>query len=131
MRVRLALGILGLVVLGGPGCSLVGSATHLAAYRARQALDDCAERQRNERWANEAWQAVRSACPYQPFSDDHARGFKDGFARFVYRGGDGEPPPLPPSNYRTVRYQTPQGYQAIEDWFAGYRHGVSVACPGG
>src|SRR5205807_2557372 len=60
-------------------------------------------------------------------SEDYAQGFKDGYAEYLYRGGDGEPPLLPPKRYRHVRYQTPQGYMAAEDWFAGYRHGAAVA----
>src|SRR5207237_1248141 len=56
-----------------------------------------------------------------------AVGFKEGFAEFLYQGGDGEPPPLPPQKYRSIRYQTPEGYQAVEAWFAGYRHGAAEA----
>src|SRR5207253_39443 len=42
-----------------------------------------------------------------------------------------QPPPLPPACYRAVRYQTPEGYRAIEDWFGGFRHGVAAAREGG
>src|SRR5205814_477965 len=89
------------------------------------------EMKRNRRWAESAW------CEYTSWSGggtkgvhhstDYADGFKDGYAEYLYRGGDGEPPLVAPLRYRHTRYQTPQGYQAIEDWFAGYRHGASVA----
>ena len=42
-------------------------------------------------------------------------------------GGCGEPPPVPPRRYWKNAYQTPQGHQAIQDWFAGFRNGASDA----
>jgi hypothetical protein len=38
---------------------------------------------------------------------------------------------LPPRHYRALKYQSPKGYQAIEDWFDGYRFGVGVAWDSG
>ncbi len=45
---------------------------------------------------------------------------------YLYSGKE-EPPAVAPAHYRRFSYQTPQGYQAIEDWFAGYRYGVAAA----
>src|SRR5262249_30277452 len=107
MRSRLTFCLIGLVPLGGAGCSLVGSAAHVVAYRACQALEDERERGRNRRWAEEVWAAASQAAPGHHFSGDYTHGFVEGFGAFVYRGGSGEPPPLPPKEYRTLRYQTP------------------------
>jgi hypothetical protein len=129
MRVKLVLGIMGLSLLS-PGCALVTDATHLVLYQANKSYNEHRERSRNHKWANAAWDEVRQSDPNHPYSDDYARGFKDGFENFLYRG-TAEPPPVAPNRYRTVRYQTQQGYQAIQDWFAGYRHGVDRAEKGG
>ena len=65
--------------------------------------------------------------PPPRYSADYAKGFKDGFADYLYAGGTGEPPPLPPRHYWKMRYETPEGHRAMEDWFAGFRHGAGVA----
>ncbi|HEX5270349.1 MAG TPA: hypothetical protein VFW33_07680 [Gemmataceae bacterium] len=126
MRVASALCAIALALAGG-GCSLVAQGTSTAVYRTRSWLDDCAERRRDRHWAEAAWKVVRRDGPAANYSADYAEGFKDGFVQYLYEGGTGEPPALPPRSYRALAYQTPQGYQAIEDWFAGYRHGAAVA----
>ena len=77
--------------------------------------------------AETAWQEITKANPDPSYSPDYVCGFKDGFADFLYAGGTGEPPPLPPRQYWKIKYETAEGHQAIEDWFAGFRHGASVA----
>jgi hypothetical protein len=86
---------------------------------------------RDRRWADEAWQTACAEHPSLAQDSDYAAGFKDGFVEHVWRGGNGEPPPLPPLKYRALRYQTPAGYQAIESWFNGYRQGAFAAAHGG
>ena len=71
------------------------------------------------------------ANPDHPYSVDYRRGFVDGFADYLYAGGSGEPPVVPPWRYRKASYETPEGYAAIEDWFAGFRHGANVALASG
>ena len=39
----------------------------------------------------------------------------------------GEPPALPPRDYWNEHHAYPEGRQAIQDWFAGFRHGAAVA----
>jgi hypothetical protein len=129
-RARLSTWVIALGVLGNAGCGLVSNATHTLCSGVQQSIDDVWEKHRNAAWAKEAWARAVSECADQSFSEDHERGFKTGFTYFVTYGGNGEPPPLPPEKYRSVKYQTPQGFQAIEDWFAGYRHGVAVARSG-
>jgi hypothetical protein len=60
-------------------------------------------------------------------SDDFHEGFLSGFSYFVKRGGDGEPPPVPPSTYWKENYRSPEGHACLENWFAGYRLGTQVA----
>jgi hypothetical protein len=89
--------------------------------------DNLLETHRNYQLAESSWKAIVHAEPGVSYSADYAAGFKDGFADYLYAGGTGEPPPLPPRHYWKFRYETPQGHQAIEDWFAGFRHGAAVA----
>ena len=39
--------------------------------------------------------------------------------------------PVPPERYQRKRYTNPEGMQAIEDWYAGFRHGASTAMASG
>jgi hypothetical protein len=126
MRVRLALCVLGLLMFC-PGCGLIDTGANLVLFEAKDCLDEHAERVRNRHWAEAAWDKARNAAPGGCFSADYGQGFKDGFTDYLFEGGSGEPPALPPQNYRTIAYQTPAGYRAIEDWFAGYRHGTAIA----
>jgi hypothetical protein len=130
LRQLLAMGVAALSLLGG-GCTLLKDGACLTSYRIKEAVDDCAESVRNRKWAEQAWKNVRRSCPQVCYSDDYAEGFRDGFSEYLYRGGNGEPPPLPPKHYRCVSYQTPEGYKSIEEWFAGYRHGATAAREGG
>lgn len=82
-------------------------------------------------WADEAWAEARSGCPEVAGDDDYALGFRDGFVDFVYAGGDGEPPPMPPRKFWNVSMRNPAGAAGAAQWFAGYRHGAQVARDGG
>jgi len=85
------------------------------------------EIRRNHKLAGEAWEGIAKAEPELTHSADYADGFKAGYADYLYAGGTGEPPPQPPRTYWRIHYETPEGHQAIEDWFAGFRHGASMA----
>src|SRR5579872_1105819 len=85
-----------------------------------QTLRDCAR-------AKEAWRAAQAACPDQAYSKDYACGFKAGFRDYLDAGGNGEPPAVPPFRYRLAGYESPGGHAAIEDWYAGFRHGAAAA----
>ncbi len=128
MNVRFTYLVLGLALLS-PGC-LAATGTRVLCFRFNRCLEDRAERRRNARWAEEAWELAAKQCDHGQHSDDYAWGFKDGFAEYLYRGR-AEPPPLPPEHYRSVRYQSAPGYQAIQDWFSGYRDGAAAAQQGG
>ncbi len=56
-------------------------------------------------------------------SRDYRKGWKAGYFD-VLTGGAGQPPAAPPNRYWDAKYQTPEGMQAIEDWYLGYQHGA-------
>jgi hypothetical protein len=129
---RHALGLALMVLsIASSGCALVQDSCQNVLVSLKTPLEEHREKARNRRWAEEAWQQV--ACASHGFmnqvghSEDYAHGFKDGFAEYLYRGGDGEPPLVAPLRYRDSRYQNEQGYHAVQDWFAGYRHGAAMA----
>jgi hypothetical protein len=112
------------------GCGPLAQAMHILVIEPIQyckTADDILERRRDYRLAEEAWQVVAQENPDHPYSPDYVNGFMDGFADYLYAGGTGEPPPLPPRQYWRITYETPQGHQAIEDWFAGFRFGATIA----
>lgn len=78
-------------------------------------------------WADQAWCQLRSADPGLQVSVDYMAGFKDGFVAYVYAGGTGQPPPVPPRKFWNVGFRNPRGQDSAADWFAGYRHGANVA----
>jgi hypothetical protein len=91
-------------------------------------FDDRIEVLRNRQLARLAWERVESAPDaHGPYSRDYERGFVKGFEDYVYAGGTGEPPPVPPFPYWGIYHQTPSGHRAIEDWYAGFRHGARAA----
>jgi hypothetical protein len=90
-------------------------------------LADCVDRYRNQELAEAFWADFQAAAPGMTYSDDFALGFKEGFAVFLFEGGTGNPPPVPPRYYWRTEYQSVEGHQAIEDWFAGYRRGAGSA----
>jgi hypothetical protein len=92
-----------------------------------QGADDCLTVRRNERLADEAWRQVVKSNPEVKFSPDRGDGFKTGFADYLYVGGNGQPPAVPPFRYRLERYQTAQGHVAIMEWYDGYREGSAAA----
>lgn len=125
MRPAVVFALFGLCFLTS-GCALVEDATRNTLVTLARPVERHHEWKRNRAWAEQAWQQV-CAGNATPHSKDYANGFREGYAEYLFRGGDGEPPLVAPLCYRGVRYQTPQGYTAIDDWFAGYRHGAAAA----
>ena len=128
--------LLGLLVcVSLPGCSVCQNAR-------RTLLDEPAtfswktDRRQSVKvyrsWADQAWRQQCSAGCGQSASGGYqsrayVAGFKDGFVDFVFAGGSGEPPPLPPRRYWNVGARNPRGHAGAADWFAGFRHGAQVA----
>jgi hypothetical protein len=82
-------------------------------------------------WADVALRGEAISCPDLFGNPDYAMGFRDGFVDFVYAGGTGEPPPVPPRHYWNAMLRSPEGKQRANQWFDGYRHGAAVARDGG
>jgi hypothetical protein len=133
MCLRRTLCAVGLLSLGS-GCSII-------EYSTRNLLvDPICYCERTSRFvshaealvmADEIFDELELDCSEQGFSEDYRKGFKAGFADYVLFGGTGDPPVVPPRHYWQNHYQTPEGYQAIQDWYAGFRHGSLVAMEGG
>ena len=126
MKSARALWLLGLSIACS-GCALVEDAGRNFCVAVSTPAEVHREKARNEKWAEASWQMTCMKDGPGTHSVDFARGFKDGFAEYLFRGGDCEPPIVAPLHYRHARYQTPQGYQAIQDWFEGYRLGATTA----
>jgi hypothetical protein len=82
-------------------------------------------------WADEAWAMQSGSCAEVGSVDDYALGFRDGFVDYVYAGGEGEPPPVPPRKFWNIGWRKDQNDAAAYEWFAGYRHGAQAAREGG
>jgi hypothetical protein len=92
---------------------------------------ECYEYRRNRALADAAWEETAGHMLTAPVSTDYVIGFKQGYVDYLEAGGPGEPPPVPPRYYWGFRYQTPDGQAAIQDWFAGFRHGTEAALASG
>ncbi|HEX2473432.1 MAG TPA: hypothetical protein VHK01_01725, partial [Lacipirellulaceae bacterium] len=82
-------------------------------------------------WANAELAEEASRCPDLFGDPDYIMGFRDGFVDFVWAGGTGEPPPIPPRQFWNVMLRSPNGKARANLWFDGYRHGAAVARDGG
>jgi hypothetical protein len=89
--------------------------------------DKYISRGREYQMAKAAWSEVVAAHGEGAYSADYRTGFIAGFMDFVDKGGNGEPPPVPPRRYWNYVHRDPEGYQASQDWFSGFRHGAAVA----
>ena len=126
MRTRWILAILVVCAVSG-GCSgFVRSIERNFTELPIQAFDECRMKLRNHRRAEEAWRLLADGA-HQEYSCDFADGFIAGYADYLNNGGNGDPPAVPPFCYRTVKYQTPEGVEAINQWYDGWRHGTLMA----
>ncbi len=95
-------------------------------------LDDCIDRKRNRALAWQAWVEFVQECPERAtYSEAFGQGFRDGFADYLFAGGAGSPPPVPPRYYWRPEFQNPEGQVIMRDWFAGFRLGAAVAMRSG
>ena len=81
--------------------------------------------------AEQEWARVLESCGEAPLTPDYHAGFEEGFVQYVYAGGTGEAPPVPPREFWNVALRAENGKQRVNDWFEGYRHGSQVAAEGG
>ena len=77
-------------------------------------------------WAEEAW---LYSCNEMGQSDMYYRGFVDGFVDYVFAGGAGNPPVVPPCFF--WRQSAKPLDSDLDEWNNGFRHGAHVAMEGG
>lgn len=113
-----------LLVGAGGGCSMLQGVRDYVQYN--DCTDDLVVGWRNYVWANNAWHARKAQFACQSQLRDFGGGFRAGY-RDVAAGSNGCPPPLPPREYWSWKYQSPEGQAKIAAWFAGYPHGARAA----
>jgi hypothetical protein len=112
------------------GCGPIANSLHTIIIEPAEysrCLDNLADKKRCSALAKEFWAEFKASSPGTEFSDSFSRGFQDGFVDYLYAGGSGIPPPVPPRSYWRAGYGTPAGHRAIDDWFAGFRTGAALA----
>ncbi|MEN1680499.1 MAG: hypothetical protein AAGJ46_12975 [Planctomycetota bacterium] len=122
--------VIGLAACCLPGCSVYKfyriTAMAEPSHFSRKA-DRIASITKYRKIAKEVWETSGLACPESYTDDDYRDGFVTGFADYIFAGGDGSPPPVPPRRYWCVTERTPEGAARVQSWFAGYRHGAEIA----
>jgi|SRR5579884_2712395 len=129
MRARMALYLVGLG-LACQGCAPLWQSARTSLVQPvlyRRNLTDIRECHRNRELAEAAWGTYFSKHPKMEYSEDFECGFKEGFEDFLFWGGTGAPPPVPPRCYWNYKYETPEGQKAAQNWFAGFRAGAESA----
>jgi len=85
-----------------------------------------------QRRAREAWQEVCRQYSRRPFTPEFHDGFIDGYSDYLDRGGDGQPPAVPPPRYtQNKHYYTPEGHVRLRDYLLGFKYGTDVAIASG
>ncbi len=127
---RRAVSLVVLTLTAG-GCQFPQYIVHNLRFESARCVDECKEDHSIDNMAADAWMRLgNDPSGRWNHSDDFHEGFLAGFTYFVKRGGDGEPPPVPPSSYWKESYRSPEGHACVENWFAGYRLGTQVARDG-
>lgn len=73
--------------------------------------------------AEQAWGEFAVTAPNA--SRDFENGFTEGFADYLYRGGTGDPPVIPPRGYWHLRFLNHFGKSTINEWYEGFRQGAA------
>ena len=124
MRVRLLL-LLGISLTSG--CTLVYDGTRNLIHEPCEFIEQRDLRHHVRKQGKQAWSRFAAQHPEWGQSLEFEDGFIDGFADYLDNGGKGDPPAIPPPHYRKNKYLTPEGFQAIDRYFAGFASGIGVA----
>lgn len=95
-------------------------------YEIRDEVLESETNLRNHRRAFATWRDCYPTYRSVENFHDFKCGFISGYKATAY-GGNGCPPPLPPTEYWKGSYQTPEGKAKANTWFDGYAHGVLAA----
>ena len=110
--------------MASSGCSLFRGLNDYILYN--DSCDEAVLDWRNHVWSWQAWRARQHMFTGQQQFYSFGEGFRDGY-KAVAAGGDGCPPAIPPRQYWSYSYQTPEGQMKVAAWFAGYPYGVQAA----
>lgn len=124
---RWPLTLLAALPVVGVGCSFAQNVRRNVVISPLYAATDRAEHHRHMKLAREAYKNMALTYTDQGLSCDYREGFVDGFVDFLDNGGVGEPPPIPPPQYRYFGSINPEGLTAMEEWKNGFRHGAATA----
>lgn len=127
---RLAKSLVVLTLAAG-GCQFPRYVVRNLTFESCRITDEANQDHDIERMGSEAWMKISNSPSNKwTHSDDMHDGFMAGFTYLVKRGGDGEPPPVPPSCYWKESFRSPEGQARVQNWFSGYRLGTQVAREG-
>ncbi|MCA9234812.1 MAG: hypothetical protein KDA44_05050 [Planctomycetales bacterium] len=134
LRLRSSVFVCALAIVAAAGCTVCQHAKRTlfeepAQYSAKRDRPRSVKLYRE--WADQQWQLFAGDCGHEVASEEFEAGFRDGFVDYVYAGGTGEPPPLPPRKFWNAAYRNPDGHVGSADWFNGYRTGAAIARDGG
>ncbi|MGB7345810.1 MAG: hypothetical protein WBD20_16460 [Pirellulaceae bacterium] len=106
------------------GCSLTSGACR--AVKQHDGLDNFMIGYRNQVLAARAWHEHKHCYANRSHQRDFKAGFMQGYAD-VANGSNGCVPSVAPSSYWGWRYQSADGQNAVNAWFAGYPLGAQLA----
>jgi hypothetical protein len=106
------------------GCAALQGLDNYLTYN--DSVNDFVLGYRNSVWARQAWFERKSQHYGEPQFSHFGAGFRSGYVS-VASGGNGCPPAIPPREYWTWKYQTPEGQAQVAAWFAGYPYGAKAA----
>jgi hypothetical protein len=94
-------------------------------------IDGHQSRNMYREWAESALREETGCGAATMGGPDYAEGFEEGFVEYIYGGGTGEPPPVPPRKYWNVEWRDSTGKDRANQWFEGYRNGARLAADRG
>jgi hypothetical protein len=112
------------------GCSMYTAAARNAFLEPAARVNTGLTCIRDHIVAKDVWQTIVDCEPGQTYSTDYGEGFRAGYADYLKEGGPTIPKTMPPYRYWTRAYQTPEGRAAVDDWYAGYQRGATMAHDG-
>jgi hypothetical protein len=109
------------------GCNLYKLSAYNASNEPHLYSDQQHLKKRALDFAQEAWlehlSHLKTDCPPKAFET----GYIDGFADYLFKGGNGAPPTIPPNFLRRYQYLSPDGHSEIEDYYSGFAAGAADA----
>lgn len=112
------------MAISATGCSLTSGACR--AVKRHDGLDDFMIGYRNQVLAAKAWHANKHCHANRGHQRDFKAGFMQGYID-VANGSSGCVPSVAPASYWGWRYQSADGQNAVNAWFAGYPLGAQLA----